>query len=214
MHRRNTGTAHTGPGDRPNRPARLTRQKTFEIRHCRKRENSNQSTHLTSPARQEFAATRSLHNSPWCGLRSRLGVVHQHPSGSDSTRQLNQLSLSQLADLWQVYLQQIDHRQVHLQLADPLPYSCRRPCHAAVFLRDVAVWMQPAAAWLCLSAAAACSSPAAAHAANASLLLPLLQQLVLHWQLPLLALTTGSTSMDAWTLGTACALDRGRLGGL
>jgi len=84
MHRRKTGTVHTGPGDRPNRPVRLTRKKTPRENHCCKNLHRDQSTHLTSPASQDIRATRSLHNSPWCGLRSRLGVVHQHPSGTVS----------------------------------------------------------------------------------------------------------------------------------
>jgi hypothetical protein len=175
-------------------------------------------TDLTSPASQDIVATRSLHNSPWCGLRSRLGVVHQQPSGSDSTRNSNHRPSdgwqvhSQLADLLQVYWPHIDLRQVHRQPADPLSCSSCRSRLAAACLRAAAAWIQTAAVWRCLSAAAACSSPAAAHAATASLLRLLLQPPVLL--LPLLALTPGITTMDAWTLGTAGARYRGLLRGL
>ena len=220
MHRRNTGTVHTGPGDRPNRPVRLTRKKNPRENHCCKNLHRDQSTHQTSPASQDIRATRSLHNSPWCGLRSRLGVVHQQPSGSDSTRHSNHRPSDgwqvhfQLADLLQVYWPHIDLRQVHRQPADPLSRSCCRSRLAAACLRaaQAAAWTQTAAVWLRLSAAAACSSPAAAHAAPASLLRLLLLPPVLL--LPLLALTPGITTMDAWTLGTAGACDRGLLHGL
>ena len=132
MSRRNTGTVHTGPGDRPTQPARLTRKLTLQDRHCSNRVERIKSTHPTYPARQNLAATSSLHNHSRCGLRSRLGVVHQHPSGSDSTRHSNQQPSegwqvhSERANLWQVYSHQIVHRQAHRRPADALSCSLRR----------------------------------------------------------------------------------------
>ena len=210
MHRRNTGTVHTGPGDRPTEPARLTRKLTLQDRHCSNRVERIKSTHPTYPARQKLAATSSLHNHSRCGLRSRLGVVHQHPSGSDSTRHSNQQPSegwqvhSERANLWQVYSHQIVHRQAHRRPADALSCSCRCPRHAAACLRAAAAGMQTAVAWLCLSVAAACLSPATAHAATASPLRSLLPPLVLLLQLLV---------FDARTLGTAGARDRGLLRG-
>ncbi len=79
MQGRNTGIVNVGPGDRPNRPARPTRkEKVQKICHC----NSTEFILLAptvSPS-QDIGAEHFLHNIPWCGLRSRLGVVHQHPS--------------------------------------------------------------------------------------------------------------------------------------
>ena len=205
MPRRNTGTVHTGPGDGPAEPARLTRKLTLQDRHCNRVERIK-STHPTYPARQNLAATSSLHNHSRCGLRSRLGVVHQHPSGSDSTRHSNQQPSegwqvhSERANLWQVYSHQIVHRQAHRRPADALSCSCRCPRHAAACLRAAAAGMQTAVAWLCLSVAAACLSPATAHAATASPLRSLLPPLVLLLQLLV---------FDARTLGTAGARDRG-----
>ena len=206
MPRRNTGTVHTGPGDGPAEPARLTRKLTLQDRHCSNRVERIKSTHPTYPARQNLAATSSLHNHSRCGLRSRLGVVHQHPSGSDSTRHSNQQPSegrqvhSERANLWQVYSHQIVHRQAHRRPADALSCSCRCPRHAAACLRAAAAGMQTAVAWLCLSVAAACLSPATAHAATASPLRSLLPPLVLLLQLLV---------FDARTLGTAGARDRG-----
>ena len=85
MQRRNTGTVNIGPGDRPNWPARPTRQKTLRrIRHRHFSRRINQQRTLTV----YIGADPFRHNIPWCGLRSRLGVVHQHPSGTNSTRSI------------------------------------------------------------------------------------------------------------------------------
>ena len=210
MHERNIGTEHAGPGNRPNRPARLTRKLTLQDSPLQPTwgEHSEHPPIASEVARSQ--ATRSLHNIPWCGLRSRLGVVHLQHKGSDSTRHSNHQPSdgwqvrSERADLWQVFSRPIDHWQVHRRPAVALSCSGRCPHLAAVCLRVAAAWMQTAAVWLCLSAAAACLSPAAAlnHAATASLLRPLLPPLVQLLPLP---------ALDAQARGTAVARDTGLL---
>ena len=114
MHERSIGTEHAGPGNRPNRPARLTRKLTLQDSPLQPTwgEHSEHPPIASEVARSQ--ATRSLHNIPWCGLRSRLGVVHLQHKGSDSTRHSNHQPSdgwqvrSERADLWQVFSRPID----------------------------------------------------------------------------------------------------------
>ena len=206
MHERNIGIEHAGPGNRPNRPARLTRKLTLQKSPLQSTWGEHSEHPPIASEDAPSPATRSLHNIPWCGLRSRLGVVHLQHKGSDSTRHSNHQPSdgwqvrSERADLWQVFSRPIDHWQVHRRPAVALSCSGRCPHLAAVCLRVAAAWMQTAAVWLCLSAAAACLSPAAAlhHAATASLLRPLLPPLVQLLPLP---------ALDARARGTVVARD-------
>jgi hypothetical protein len=91
MHNSNNRT-DTGPGSRPYRPARPTQTLTFQIRD--RHRDRNQSTGISQPRNNTSTsspptATLLLHNRPWCGLRSRLGVVQLLTSGSVSTRLVN-----------------------------------------------------------------------------------------------------------------------------
>ena len=210
MHERNIGIEHAGPGNRPNRPARLTRKLTLQKSPLQHTQGEHSEHPPIASEDAPSPATRSLHNIPWCGLRSRLGAVRLKPPGSDSTRHSNHQQSdgwqvrSERADLWQVFSRPIDPWQVHRRPAAALSCSGRCPHLAAVCLCVAAAWMQTAAVWLCLSAAAACLSPAAAlnHAATASLLRPLLPQLVQLLPLP---------ALDAQARGTAVARDTGLL---
>ena len=213
MQRRNTGTVNIGPGDRPNWPARPTRQKTLRrIRHRHFSRRINQQRTLTV----YIGADPFRHNIPWCGLRSRLGVVHQHPSGTNSTRSIY-LCLSdggqvhtQPAELWQVHTHPVDLWQVHTHLVDLSTGSCHSSRLAAACPRAAAACVQPAAAWPCLSAAwgrdaAASLFPATVqvHAAAARLHLLLQPPSLLLLSLLLLALTTGSSGWFPGALDTA-----------
>ena len=231
----NTRQINIGPGGQPNRPARPTRTLTLQTQrnhHCwfpriisQQRSTVSTGSYLT--------ATLLLHNRPWCGLRSRLGVVRNLSSGSVSTRLVNlALFLALLSRL---------HR--HYVLFGSLPVAaaaCSFPAaaadwgHAAVAcsfpvvacVLAAAARSFPAAAACghavatcsfhaaaCEHAATACSSPSVARvhaAAAAGLCLPPLRR---WWRLlPLLpAMTAGSTSSALKTLGAACARDRGLL---
>ena len=87
----NTRQINIGPGGQPNRPARPTRTLTLQTQrnhYCwfpriisQQRSTVSTGSYLT--------ATLLLHNRPWCGLRSRLGVVQLLTSGSVSTRLVN-----------------------------------------------------------------------------------------------------------------------------
>ena len=210
MHERSIGTEHAGPGNRPNRPARLTRKLTLQDSPLQPTWGEHSEHPPIASEDAPSPATRSLHNIPWCGLRSRLGAVRLLPPGSDSTRHSNHQPSdgwqvrSERADLWQVFSRPIDPWQVHRRPAAALSCSGSCPHLAAVCLCVAAAWMQTAAVWLCLSAAAACLSPAAAlhHAATASLLRPLLPPLVQLLPLP---------ALDAQARGTAVARDTGLL---
>ena len=144
MHERNIGTEHAWPGNRLNWPARPTRKLTLQnspLQHTWG-EHSEHPPIASEDATSQ--ATRSLHNIPWCGLRSRLGVVLLHPPSSDSTRHSNHQPSdgwqvhSGRVDLWQVFSRQIDHWQVHRRPADSLSCSSRCSHLAAGCLHDAA----------------------------------------------------------------------------
>ena len=83
----NMGTADTGPGGWPKKPARPTRPMTpRKIRHFHRRASSNK-PRVTPTGSQISSARRARHNSPRYCLRNRQTTVPQqsHRNGADST---------------------------------------------------------------------------------------------------------------------------------